>query len=196
MEQRDWQGVFPAITTPFGDGSGRRSSRGSAKHVALADRLGLPRHRRARVARRSGDAALRREDQHSRNVRNARSATDVPLVAGIAGLSTAECVALAERAAAVGCDGLMVLPPYVYRGDWRETQGALRRGHRRDDAVVHALQQPDRVRHRRLAGADERAVGARESARREGIERRRAPCHGDPRDARRPARRSSPAWTT
>jgi dihydrodipicolinate synthase/N-acetylneuraminate lyase len=22
----------------------------------------------------------------------------------------------------VGCDGLMVLPPYVYRGDWRETE--------------------------------------------------------------------------
>jgi 4-hydroxy-tetrahydrodipicolinate synthase len=31
-------------------------------------------------------------------------------------------VALARRAAAVGCDGLMVLPPYVYRGDWRETR--------------------------------------------------------------------------
>ena len=46
----------------------------------------------------------------------------MPVVAGIAGLSTAECVALARRAAAVGCDGLMVLPAYVYRGDWRETE--------------------------------------------------------------------------
>src|SRR5262249_41735062 len=46
----------------------------------------------------------------------------IPLVAGIAGLSTAECVALAKRAAAVGCDGLMVLPPYVYKGDWRESK--------------------------------------------------------------------------
>ena len=29
---------------------------------------------------------------------------------------------LAKESARVGCDGLMVLPPYVYRGDWRETE--------------------------------------------------------------------------
>jgi 1-pyrroline-4-hydroxy-2-carboxylate deaminase len=46
---------------------------------------------------------------------------NIPVIAGIAGLSTAECVALAQRAEKIGCDGLMVLPPYVYRGDWRET---------------------------------------------------------------------------
>ena len=44
----------------------------------------------------------------------------VPVVAAIASLSTAEAVRLAERAADVGCSGLMVLPPYVYAGDWRE----------------------------------------------------------------------------
>lgn len=44
----------------------------------------------------------------------------VPVVAAIASLSTAEAVKLAERAADLGCSGLMVLPPYVYRSDWRE----------------------------------------------------------------------------
>src|SRR5690242_17456538 len=44
----------------------------------------------------------------------------VPVVAAIASLSTAEAVALAERAADVGCSGLMVLPPYVYKSEWRE----------------------------------------------------------------------------
>ena len=44
----------------------------------------------------------------------------VPVVAAIASLSTAEAVRLAERAADAGCSGLMVLPPYVYRSDWRE----------------------------------------------------------------------------
>jgi len=44
----------------------------------------------------------------------------VPVVASIASLSTAEAVQLAEQAADRGCSGLMVLPPYVYRGDWRE----------------------------------------------------------------------------
>lgn len=45
-----------------------------------------------------------------------------PVVAGISALSTAEAVDLAKRAADAGCSGLMVLPPYVYLGDWRETK--------------------------------------------------------------------------
>ncbi len=45
-----------------------------------------------------------------------------PVVAGISALSTAEAVALAKTAEAVGCSGLMVLPPYVYLGDWRENK--------------------------------------------------------------------------
>ncbi len=44
----------------------------------------------------------------------------VPVVAAIASLSTAEAIGLAERAADLGCSGLMVLPPYVYRSDWPE----------------------------------------------------------------------------
>jgi 4-hydroxy-tetrahydrodipicolinate synthase len=49
----------------------------------------------------------------------------VPVVAAIASLSTAEAVQLAERAADVGCSGLMVLPPYVYRSDWREMKAHI-----------------------------------------------------------------------
>jgi 1-pyrroline-4-hydroxy-2-carboxylate deaminase len=43
-----------------------------------------------------------------------------PVVASISALTTSEAVALARAAAELGCDGLMVLPPYVYKGDWRE----------------------------------------------------------------------------
>lgn len=43
-----------------------------------------------------------------------------PVVASISALTTSEAVALAKAAADQGCDGLMVLPPYVYKGDWRE----------------------------------------------------------------------------
>ncbi|MDD5542150.1 MAG: dihydrodipicolinate synthase family protein [Acidobacteriia bacterium] len=49
----------------------------------------------------------------------------VPVVAAISALSTAEAVALAGQAARLGCQGLMVLPPYVYRGDWREMKSYL-----------------------------------------------------------------------
>lgn len=43
-----------------------------------------------------------------------------PVVASISSLTTAEAVALAKAAADLGCDALMVLPPYVYQGNWRE----------------------------------------------------------------------------
>ena len=43
-----------------------------------------------------------------------------PVVAAISALSTEEAVALAKAAEQAGCSGLMVLPPYVYCGDWRE----------------------------------------------------------------------------
>ncbi len=43
-----------------------------------------------------------------------------PVVAAISALATAEAVALAKAAEHAGCAGLMVLPPYVYSGDWRE----------------------------------------------------------------------------
>jgi dihydrodipicolinate synthase/N-acetylneuraminate lyase len=44
----------------------------------------------------------------------------VPVVAGISALSTRDAVMLAKTAEDTGCSGLMVLPPYVYVGDWRE----------------------------------------------------------------------------
>ena len=43
-----------------------------------------------------------------------------PVVASISALSTGEAVTLAKAAADAGCDALMVLPPYVYQGEWRE----------------------------------------------------------------------------
>src|SRR5215470_965575 len=49
----------------------------------------------------------------------------VPVVAAIASLSTAEAVRAGQRAADVGCSGLMVLPPYVYRSDWREMKAHI-----------------------------------------------------------------------
>jgi len=45
-----------------------------------------------------------------------------PVVAAIAALSTREAVAMARAAHDSVCTGLMVLPPYVYKGDWRENK--------------------------------------------------------------------------
>jgi 4-hydroxy-tetrahydrodipicolinate synthase len=120
MQQRDWIGVFPAITTPFRPDL-------SIDHEALTDHVrwlidsgcvGI-------VALGSlGESQTLTSDEKIAILSTCRRALParVPLVAGIAGLATTECVALARRAAEVGCDGLMALPAYVYRGDWRETK--------------------------------------------------------------------------
>ena len=120
MQQRDWQGVFPAITTPFLDDLSIDHARLS-KHVAWLADTGC----RGIVALGSlGEAQTLGFDEKISILETCKRALGdrIPLIAGIAGLSTAECVALAKRAAAAGAEGLMVLPPYVYKGDWRESK--------------------------------------------------------------------------
>jgi 4-hydroxy-tetrahydrodipicolinate synthase len=120
MMQRDWIGVFPAITTPF-------------RHDLAVDHEFLDGHVNwlldagctGIVALGSlGEAATLTFGEKVEILRTCTRTIGgrIPVVAGIAGLSTTECVALAREAEARGCDGLMVLPPYVYRGDWRETE--------------------------------------------------------------------------
>lgn len=119
MEQSDWRGVFAAITTPF-------SANGSVDHGFLRDHVDwLVAHGvRGIVALGSlGEAPTLTLDEKRSILTGAHAAigSRVPLIAGVSGLSTTEARALAREAAALGCEGLMVLPPYVYRGDWRET---------------------------------------------------------------------------
>lgn len=120
MKQSDWAGVFPAVTTPFGP-DGQVDEAFLARHVTWLLDAGC----RGVVALGSlGEGATLSFEEKVRVLEVCRTVTidRVPLVAAISGLSTAECVALAHEAARVGCEGLMVLPPYVYRGDWRETE--------------------------------------------------------------------------
>ncbi len=131
MEQKDWRGVFPAITTPF-------------KEELTVDYQALQSHVlwlidsgcRGIVALGSlGEGATLTFDEKLDILRVCKEALGdrAPLIPGIAALSTAEAVRLAEGAAKIGCNGLMILPPYVYRGDWRETKAHL-------SAVIGATQ--------------------------------------------------------
>src|SRR5688572_26140152 len=120
MEQEHWKGVFTAITTPFDKGMAVNHSflAEHAEWLATSGCSGI-------VALGSlGEAATLQFEEKVAIVATLRKALprSVPVIAGIAGLSTAECVALAQRVRDAGADGLMVLPPYVYRGDWRETE--------------------------------------------------------------------------
>jgi 4-hydroxy-tetrahydrodipicolinate synthase len=119
MLQQQWAGVFPAITTPFHDDL-------TVDHAFLARHVQwLVEHGCAGIVALGslGESATLTFDEKIAIVKTLRAAlgANTPLVAGIAGLATSECVALARAAEQAGCDGLMVLPPYVYKGDWRET---------------------------------------------------------------------------
>src|SRR5512140_2560003 len=116
MEQSQWAGVIPAITTPF-------AADLSVDHSFLAEHAAwMIEHGCAGIVALGslGEAATLQFDEKVSILATLRRTlpSNVPVIAGIAGLSTAECVALGQRAEKVKCDGLMVLPPYVYRGDW------------------------------------------------------------------------------
>jgi 4-hydroxy-tetrahydrodipicolinate synthase len=118
-----WQGVFPAMTTPFKpDLSVDHDYLGKqAASMLEAGCQGL-------VALGSlGEGQTLTKAEKLDILKTCRKAAGrAPLVAGISALSTGEAVDLAREAKAIGCDGLMVLPVYVYRGDWRETESHFR----------------------------------------------------------------------
>lgn len=118
MTAQQWHGVFPAITTPFGpDGKVDHGFlSGHARRLIASGCRGI-------VALGSlGEGATLTFDEKVEVLRTlvASVGDRVPVVAGISSLSTDEAVSLARAAAGAGCNGLMVLPPYVYQGDWPE----------------------------------------------------------------------------
>lgn len=128
-----WSGVWPAITTPFDE------------HGAVdLDRLG----RHARWLLRAGCSgvvvlgslgeatALSWEEKCAilARVRAALGSSRVVL-SGVSAGSTEEAVRWAREAETRGAGGLMVLPPFVYRGDSREVQLHF-------DAVLRAVRLP------------------------------------------------------
>lgn len=120
MTRSMWQGVLPAITTPFDadEGVDHAFLAGHARRLVAAGCRGI-------VALGSlGEGATLRFDEKTEVLGTLVAAVGdrVPVIAGIAALSTDEAVELAQAADAAGCRGLMVLPPYVYRGDWHETR--------------------------------------------------------------------------
>jgi len=128
-----WQGVIPAITTPFRDDLSVDADllRHEVDALMGAGCTGI-------VALGSlGEGGSLSFDEKKAVLRLCREALGGrgPLVAGVAALTTADAVRLAELGAEVGCHGLMVLPPYVYQGDWRETRTHL-------EAVVGATDLP------------------------------------------------------
>jgi 4-hydroxy-tetrahydrodipicolinate synthase len=119
-----WHGVLPAITTPF-------TADDQVDHAFLANHAKqmIDAGCRGIVPLGSlGEAATLNFDEKLDILRTLVKALDgrAPVIPGIASLSTREAVKLAKEAKAIGCGGLMVLPPYVYSTDWREMGAHVR----------------------------------------------------------------------
>ncbi|WP_348263871.1 dihydrodipicolinate synthase family protein [Telmatobacter sp. DSM 110680] len=118
-----WKGVMPAMTTPFDENLKvdwpfvKRHARwlhanGCSGIVCLGS---------------LGEAATLTFDEKIRIVCDVVDAVSpaIPVVGAVSALSTIEAVNLAKALADAGAQGLMILPPYVYRGDWRETKAHI-----------------------------------------------------------------------
>jgi 4-hydroxy-tetrahydrodipicolinate synthase len=114
----NWQGVMPALTTPF-------DADLAVDHAFLAEhaRWMVDEGCTGLVAGGSlGEGATLSAAEKKAVLATlvAAAGSRVPVILGVSALGTAEAVGLATMAEAAGCRGLMVLPPYVYSTDWRE----------------------------------------------------------------------------
>jgi 4-hydroxy-tetrahydrodipicolinate synthase len=127
-----FHGVIPAITTPF-------LADGGVDHATLAA------HARWMLAQGCtglvpcgslGEGNTLSFDEKVAVIRTCVAAAEgLPVIPGIAALATSEAVRLAQAAQAAGAQGLMVLPPYVYVGDWAELRAHV-------SAVIEATPLP------------------------------------------------------
>ena len=118
-----WNGVLPAITTPFTP-EGKVDHDFLAKHVTMMMDAGcsgiVPLGSLGETA--TLTFAEKKEVLATVVKATGKRGTVVP---GVAALATDEAVAFAKMAAEAGCGGLMVLPPYVYSSDWREMKAHI-----------------------------------------------------------------------
>ncbi|HEY6988407.1 MAG TPA: dihydrodipicolinate synthase family protein [Bryobacteraceae bacterium] len=114
----DWHGVFPAITTPFHEDLSIDYAF-FAKHCRWLVDNGC---RGIVVGGSLGEGATLGREERDRLLQTCLDAVGdrAFVIAGVSSLSTAEAAGMAQSAEKIGCHALMVLPPYVYVGDWRE----------------------------------------------------------------------------
>ena len=116
----EWKGVLPAATTPFESGGSvdypmlgqqcQRLMEAGCSGVVVLGSLGEGGTLDRREKRQVIEAAVKALEGRG------------PVVAAVAALRTSDAVDLAREAEEAGASGLMLLPPYVYRGDRRETR--------------------------------------------------------------------------
>lgn len=128
-----WTGVMPAMTTAF-DSTLNLDRAFIARHAAWLAENGCS----GIVCLGSlGEAATLSFDEKLAVLTTVIESvpSTVPVVCAISALSTSDAVTLALAASHAGAKGLMILPPWVYRGDWRENKAYV-------SAVLKAVDLP------------------------------------------------------
>ncbi|WP_439583257.1 dihydrodipicolinate synthase family protein [Dyadobacter bucti] len=119
MNKESWQGIFPALVTPFksDDTIDFELFRNNLEAQIEAGVTG------AIVAGSLGEASTLTRSEKVELVKFAKGFVpeNFPVVLCIAEQSTNEAVSIAREAESIGADGLMVLPPMRYKADDRET---------------------------------------------------------------------------
>jgi 4-hydroxy-tetrahydrodipicolinate synthase len=126
-----WQGVMPAITTCF-DAKLKVDAAFITEHSRWMVESGCT----AIIPLGSlGEGATLEYEEKLQVIDACLAGVDgrAPVAPAISALRTEDAVKLAKAAAERGCKGLMVLPPYVYKGDWREMKAHV-------SAVIRATQ--------------------------------------------------------
>ena len=104
-----FEGVYPAMTTPFTDENevDHEQLAANARYLEAAGVDGLV------PVGSTGESATMTHDEHIDVIHTVRDAVeDVPVIAGTGSNNTAEALSLSERAADAGADGLLLISPY------------------------------------------------------------------------------------
>jgi 1-pyrroline-4-hydroxy-2-carboxylate deaminase len=129
----DWSGVLTAVTTPFRSDT-ELDLPFFVRHVRWLSENGID----GFVLFGSlGEGSTLDPLEKSQLLALGRSTVPPPgrMIAAISAIRTNDAVQLAQKAQATGMDGLLVLPPYVYHGDWNETRSHV-------EAVLRATRLP------------------------------------------------------
>ena len=115
----DWSGVFPALTTKFHPDDTLDLEMFS-RSIELQLEAGVD---GLILGGSLGEASVLMNEERSTLVRHAVELVDgrIPIILNIAEGATRDAIKQATLASALGCSGLMVLPPMRYISDHRET---------------------------------------------------------------------------
>jgi len=110
-----FEGVYPAMCTPFNDDGSIDYDRLRADASRLAD-AGVD----GLVPMGStGESATVSHDEHIEVIEAVVDAVDVPVIGGSGSNNTDEALSLSKRAAAAGADGLLLISPYYNKPEQR-----------------------------------------------------------------------------